>query len=86
MPDKLTNATSGTINVSQGSVITLQTAGTYVPSNIELTMNVATATPAFDGGALNNKNASAEFTNLTTSSTNSAATIFRESLYPGEQS
>lgn len=75
MPDKLTNATSGTINVSQGSVVTLQTAGTYVPSNIELTMNVATATPAFDGGALNNKGATAEFTNITTSSTNNGISI-----------
>lgn len=75
MPDKLTNATSGTINVSQGSVITLQTAGTYVPSNIELTMNVATASPVFDGGALNNKGATVEFTNITTSSTNNGISI-----------
>ena len=75
MPDKLTNATSGTINVSQGSVVTLQTAGTYVPSNIELTMNVATASPVFDGGALNNKGATAEFTNVTTSSTNNGISI-----------
>lgn len=75
MPDKLTNATSGTINVSQGSVVTLQTAGTYVPSNIELTMNVATASPVFDGGALNNKGATATFTNITTSSTNNGISI-----------
>lgn len=75
MPDKLTNATSGTINVSQGSVVTLQTAGTYVPSNIELTMNVATASPVFDGGALNNKGATAAFTNVTTSSTNNGISI-----------
>lgn len=75
MPDKLTNATSGTINVSQGSVVTLQTAGTYVPSNIELTMNVATASPVFDGGALNNKAATATFTNVTTSSTNNGISI-----------
>ena len=75
MPNQLTNATSGTINVSQGSIITLQTAGTYVPSNIELTMNVATANPAFDGGALNNKNATAEFTNITTSNTNNGISI-----------
>lgn len=75
MPNQLTNATSGTINVSQGSIIILQTAGTYVPSNIELTMNVATANPAFDGGALNNKNATAEFTNITTSNTNNGISI-----------
>ena len=75
MPDTLTNATTGTIDVSQGSKITLQTAGTYVPSNIELTMNVATASPAFDGGALNNKNASAEFSNITTSNTNNGISI-----------
>lgn len=75
MPDKLTNATSGTINVSQGSVITLQTAGTYVPSNIELTMNVATASPAFDGGALNSKGATATFNNITTSNTNNGISI-----------
>lgn len=75
MPNQLTNATSGTINVSQGSIITLQTAGTYVPSNIELTMNVATANPAFDGGALNNKNATAEFANITTSNTNNGISI-----------
>lgn len=75
MPDKLTNATTGTISVSQGSVITLQTAGTYMPSNIELTMNVATATPAFDGGELTSKGASATFTNITTSDTNNGISI-----------
>ena len=74
MPN-LTNAASGTIDVSQGSVITLQTAGTYVPNNIELTMNVATADPVFDGGALNNKGASATFTNITTSNTNNGISI-----------
>lgn len=72
---KLTNATSGTISVSQGSVITLQTAGTYIPSNIELTMNVATADPVFDGGALNSKGATATFNNITTSSTNNGISI-----------
>ena len=75
MADKLTNATTGTISVSQGSVITLQTAGTYMPSNIELTMNVATATPAFDGGELTGKTASATFTNITTSDTNNGISI-----------
>ena len=75
MPEKLTNATTGTINVSQGSVITLQTAGTYMPSNIELTMNVATASPAFDGGGLTDKGASATFANITTSSTNNGISI-----------
>ena len=75
MADKLTNATSGTINVSQGSVITLQTAGTYMPSNIELTMNVATATPAFDGGGLTSKGASATFTNISTTDSNNGIAI-----------
>ena len=75
MADKLTNATSGTINVSQGSVITLQTAGTYVPSDIELTMNVAAANPSFDGGGLTNKGATAEFTNVTTSNTNNGIAV-----------
>lgn len=75
MPDKLTNATTGTISVSQGSVITLQTAGTYMPSNIELTMNVATANPAFDGGGLTDKTASATFTNITTSDTDNGISI-----------
>ena len=75
MPDTLTNATSGTINVSQGSVITLKTAGTYVPSDIALTMNIATADPVFDGGALNSKGATAAFTNVTTSSTNNGISI-----------
>ena len=75
MPSQLTNATTGTINVSQGSVITLQTAGTYVPSNIELTMNVATASPVFDGGALTSKGATATFTNITTSNTNNGISI-----------
>lgn len=75
MADQLTNATSGTISVSQGSKITLQTAGTYVPTNIELTMNVATAEPAFDGGALTSKGATATFTNVTTSSTNNGISV-----------
>jgi len=71
---QLTNATSGTINVGQGSVITLQTAGTYIPTNIELTMNVTTANPAFDGGEISGSS-QASFSNITTSSTNNGIKI-----------
>jgi len=46
-----------------------------MPSNIELTMNVATASPAFDGGGLTDKGASATFANITTSSTNNGISI-----------
>jgi len=38
-------------------------------------MDVATAEPAFDGGALNNKGATAEFTNVTTSNTNNGISV-----------
>lgn len=71
---QLTNATSGTINVGQGSKITLQTAGTYIPTNIELTMNVTTASPVFDGGKVSGSS-QASFSNITTSSTNNGIKI-----------
>ena len=71
---QLTNATTGTINVSQGSVITLQTAHTYIPTNIELTMNVSTADPQFDGGTLTG-GSTASFTNITTSNTNNGILV-----------
>lgn len=61
-----------TINKQSGAKVTLATATKYVDEDIELTFNVKTASPAFDGGALNNKGASATFTNMTTSSTDTS--------------
>lgn len=74
MADKLTNAATGTIAVSQGSKITLQTANTYIPNDIELTVDVATANPAFDGGDLSGSS-TADFTKVTTSSTNNGIKV-----------
>ena len=70
---KLTNLTD-TFELSKqtGSVITLQTNGCYVNGNIALTVNAKGASPAFDGGELNNKGASATFTNMTTSSSDTS--------------
>lgn len=64
-----------TINKQTGTKATLSTANTYVNKNIELTLNVKTATPTFEGGYLNNKNASASFTNMTTSTENTSGVI-----------
>lgn len=50
----------------------IKTNSTFVNKNIELTVNVPAASPSFTGGALNNKSASATFTNMTTSSTNTS--------------
>ena len=64
-----------TINKQTGTKATLSTANTYVNKNIELVLNVKTASPTFSGGALNNKNASASFTNMTTSTENTSGVI-----------
>lgn len=61
-----------TIEKQSGAKVTLATATKYVEEDIELTLNVKTAIPAFDGGELNNKTATATFTNMTTSSTNTS--------------
>lgn len=61
-----------TINKQSGAKVTLETASKYVKENIELTFNVKTASPAFDGGALNNKGATATFTNMETSASNTS--------------
>lgn len=64
-----------TINKQSGAKVTLETATKYVAENIELTFDVKTATPAFDGGALNSKAATATFTNMTTSSSNTSGVV-----------
>lgn len=66
MADQLNNAATGTIAVGQGSKITLATANTYIPNNIELIMDVVTANPQFDGGAISG-GSTAEFTHISTS-------------------
>ena len=53
----------------------MKTDSTFVDKNIELTVNVPAASPSFTGGALNNKGASATFTNMTTSSTNTSGVV-----------
>lgn len=60
------------INKQSGAKVTLETASKYVEENIELTFNVKTAFPEFDGGALNNKGATAIFTNMETSTSNTS--------------
>lgn len=55
-----------------GTLLTLQTLGQYLSKNVALTLSAQSATPAFDGGALNNKSATATFTNATTSTTNTS--------------
>ena len=60
------------INKQSGSKVILSTENKYVSENIELTFDVKTASPSFDGGALNNKAATATFTNMETSTTNTS--------------
>jgi len=55
-----------------GTLLTLQTLGQYLSKNVALTLSAQSATPAFDGGTLNNKSATATFTNATTSTTNTS--------------
>lgn len=61
-----------TLDKQSGTVLTLDTAEQYIEKSIELTLNAQGASPAFDGGALNNKGASATFTNMTTSASNTS--------------
>lgn len=53
----------------------IKTNSTFVNKNIELTVNVPAASPSFTGGALNNKSASATFTNMTTSTSDSSSGV-----------
>jgi len=45
-----------------------------MPNDIELTMNVATANPAFDGGEVTGSS-SADFTKITTSNTDNGIKV-----------
>ena len=65
-------AISHTLTKQFGTVITLDTEGSYCNADIDITVNATAASPSFDGGALNNKAASATFTNASTSSTNTS--------------
>lgn len=69
--DTTLNATL-TLTKQSGTVLTLNTDDTYVDKDIVFTLNAQTASPAFDGGALNGKAATATFTNMTTSSTDTS--------------
>lgn len=64
-------------SLTPSKTITLDTEGTYVTNKIAIPLSgkIQTASPAFDGGALNNKGATAEFTNITTSNTNNGISI-----------
>ena len=63
---------SFTLEKQSGTVLTLDTGSTYVGKDIALTLAAQLATPSFDGGALNNKAATANFTNMTISDFNSS--------------
>ena len=66
---------SVTLTKRDNTKITLVTDSKYVSKDIELTVNAQSASPSFDGGALNNKGASATFTNATTSNSNSSGIV-----------
>ena len=72
----LTNLT-GSIQLTQreGTTITLNTNNTYVNGNITLALSAKSESPNFDGGALNSKGASATFTNMTTSDTDTSGIV-----------
>ena len=61
-----------TLDKQNNTLLTLGTANKFISKLISLTLNARSATPAFDGGALNNKAATAAFTNMTTSSTDTS--------------
>ena len=56
-----------TINSSGTHTKQLQTAGKIIDKDIILSITTPSASPSFDGGALNNKDASATFINMSTS-------------------
>lgn len=60
------------ISSSGNHTYRIKTDSSYVDKNIELTVNVPAASPSFTGGVLNNKSASATFTNMTTSTSDSS--------------
>ena len=61
-----------TLSSSGNHTYRIKTSTTYVDKNIELTINAPAATPVVTGGGLNNKGATATFTNMTTSSTDTS--------------
>ena len=61
-----------TLNKQNGTTITLNTQDKFNAKNVSLTFNAQSASPAFDGGELNNQSASAVFTNMTTSITDTS--------------
>ena len=63
---------SFTLTKRTGTLITLETEEKYITKTIELTVDAQSATPAFSGGALNDKAATATFSNMTTSSTDTS--------------
>ena len=68
-----------TIERQTGTTITLSTEQKYVPKLIELTVNAQSATPAFDGGDLSAKGATATFTNMDVSTTNTSGVVIATS-------
>lgn len=74
--ETLTNL-AGSIQLTQqaGTIVTLKTNDKYVDGDIALTLSAKTASPSFDGGELNNTSASATFTNMTTSNTDTSGII-----------
>ena len=61
-----------TLDKQTGTTLQLNVRNNYVPKNVVLYLAAQLDEPAFDGGALTDKGASAVFTNLTTSSTNTS--------------
>lgn len=64
-----------TLSKQNGTTITLNTQDKFNAKNVSLTFNAQSASPAFDGGALNNQSASAVFTNMTTSTTDTSGVV-----------
>ena len=63
---------STTLEKKSGTLLTLNTQRNYVNTNIAITINAQAAAPAFKGGALNNKAATATFTNMSVSESNTS--------------
>lgn len=72
-----------TLTKQTGTKVVFDTDQKYVQKDIEINIAAQTATPSFKGGALNNKDATAAFTNMTTSTTNTSGVVIATSGQAG---
>ena len=72
-----------TLTKQTGTKVVFDTDQKYVQKDIEINIAAQIATPSFKGGSLNNKDATAAFTNMTTSTTNTSGVVIATSGQAG---